>query len=387
MKRLLGVGIALVLLVLLATPVFADDSRDRICFGDDLVLRADETADSVVLFGCGALIQNGARVRKDVVSFGGQVVIEQGARVEDDVVVFGGDARFVSRRSTTENVDQSLAQVQTGSVRIAGQVDRDVVVFGGNVILEPTAVIGRDVTVIGGTVDKKEGAVVRGKTERVTDPKDPRFQWRSGSPFLLPFRYGDWSFFNGWSFWDSAFGWFFKNLVNTLALAALGALILVFLPTQLNQVAQVAQKSAAPSLGVGCLTWLVVPPLIVLFVITCLGIPLSLVLGVAFVAAIVLGWIAISVIIGERLLNAFKAKNIVPILSMIVGVIALWLVTSVPVVGWVVWLFIATLAVGAVVLTRFGTRPYPPTALAPVAPTPPVAPSAPAASNDPGVDI
>jgi hypothetical protein len=175
-----------------------------------------------------------------------------------------------------------------------------------------------------------------------------------------------------------------------LALAALGALIIVFLPSQLKQVADVAEKSAAPSLGVGCLTWLVVPPLMILFVVTCLGIPLSLALAIAFVAAIVLGWIAISVIIGDRLLNALKVKNIVPILAMVVGILVLWLVTSVPIVGWVVWLFIATLAVGAVALTRFGTRPYPPAALAPVAPTPPVAPSAPptpSASNDPGANI
>jgi uncharacterized membrane protein (DUF106 family) len=86
----------------------------------------------------------------------------------------------------------------------------------------------------------------------------------------------------------------------------------------------------------------------------------------------VLGWIAISVIIGDRLLNALKAKNIVPILAMIVGVVALWLVTSVPFVGWIVWLFVATLAVGAVVLTRFGTRPYPPTTPASVAPSAPM---------------
>ncbi|MEW5720851.1 MAG: hypothetical protein AB1817_19655, partial [Chloroflexota bacterium] len=229
--------------------------------------------------------------------------------------------------------------------------------------------------IFGGSLDRKEGAVVRGSIER-----NANVRWNWAYPMVAPFP-------DGRNFFDSAFGWFFRNLVNTLALAALGALILVFLPAQLNQVAQVAQKSAAPSLGVGCLTWLVVPPLMILFIITCLGIPLSLVLGIVFVAAIVLGWIALSVVVGERLLNAIKAKNVVPILAMVVGVVVLWLVTSVPLVGWVVWLFIATLAVGAVVLTRFGTRPYPPTALAPVAPTPPVAPSAPVASNDPGADI
>jgi len=183
---------------------------------------------------------------------------------------------------------------------------------------------------------------------------------------------------------------FFRSLFGMISLAALRALLLVFLPTQLNQVAVVAQNQAAPSLGVGCLTWLVVPPLMILFVVTCLGIPLALVLGIAFVAAIALGWLAISAIVGERLLSGLKAKNIVPILAMVVGVVVLWLVTAVPILGWIVWLFIAALAVGAVVLTRFGTRPYPPTAVASVAPTPPippVTPSTPPPSDDSGANI
>ena len=345
MKRFFVILIALLWLAALATPVFADGPRDRVCFGGSTLVRADETVESVVLFGCGARIQSGAQVLRDVVSFGGDVALEENVRVGNDIVVFGGD------------------------VQIAGQVGDEVVVFGGRVTLEPTAAVGRNVLLMGGFLDKKEGAVVRGNIERHTDFPAPRFGWNGGLPMFMPFS-------TSWNFWDNVFYGFFKNLVNTLALAALGALVLVFLPTQLKQVATVAEYSAAPSLGVGCLTWLVVPPLIILFIITCLGIPLSLVLAIALIAAIALGWIAISVIIGDKLLNALKAKNIVPILAMIVGVLALWLITSLPILGALIWLFIATLALGAVVLTRFGTRPYPPTAPAPVALTPPDAPSA-----------
>ena len=360
MKRLMGILIALLLLAFLATPALADGPRgDHVCFGGSTTVNLEETPKNVVLFGCGARIRNGAQIQRDVVSFGGDVVLEDGASVGGDIVIFGGN------------------------VQIAGKAGHRLYMFGGRVTLEPTAVVEDNVIVMGGLLEKKEGAVVRGTIERNTDTNMPRFGWNG----VLP-AFG--SFGNGWNFWDGIVVGFVKNLVNTLALAALGALIIVFLPSQLKQVAAVVEKSAAPSLGVGCLTWLVVPPLIVLFIITCLGIPLSLALFIAFVAAIILGWIAISAIIGDRLLNALKAKNIVPILAMIVGILVLWLVTSVPIVGWVVWLFIATLAVGAVALTRFGTRPYPPAALAPVAPTPPVAPSAPPtppSSGDAGAKI
>jgi hypothetical protein len=76
--------------------------------------------------------------------------------------------------------------------------------------------------------------------------------------------------------------------------------------------------------------------------------------------------------------------------GQVVGLIVLWLITSLPILGALIWLFVATLAVGAVVLTRFGTRAYPPGApvpVAPVAPVAPVTPSAPAQSNDAGANI
>ncbi len=71
----------------------------------------------------------------------------------------------------------------------------------------------------------------------------------------------------------------------------------------------------------------------------------------------------------------------------VVGLIVLWLITSLPILGALIWLFIAALAVGAVVLTRFGTRAYPPIAPASVAPTPPLAPSAPTPADDTGANI
>ncbi|MBM3131040.1 MAG: hypothetical protein FJ009_20735 [Chloroflexi bacterium] len=351
MKIGMKVLIALVLVALLATPALADGPRtdDHVCFGGNTTVTAEESPTNVVLFGCNGRIQKGAQVKRDVVVFGGNLVLEEGTLVGHDVVVFGG------------------------IVQLAGEVKNEVVVGGGNVTLEPTAVVNGDLNIFGGSLDRKEGAVVRGKIER---NGNSNVRWNWASPTVSPFR-------DGWNFFDSAFGWFFKNLINTLALAALGALIIVFLPTQLNQVATVAQKSAAPSLGVGCLTWLIVPPLAILFAITCLGIPLTLVLAIAFIAAIVLGWVAISVIIGDKLLNALKAKTIVPILALVVGLIVLWLITSLPILGALIWLFVATLAVGAVVLTRFGTRAYPPVAPVPVAPVAPALPAAPVAPSAP----
>ncbi|MCX7838606.1 MAG: polymer-forming cytoskeletal protein [Anaerolineae bacterium] len=349
MKRWLVIGFALLGLVFAAPTASADGPRPRACFGGNLVLAAEETAENVALFGCHLEMKNGARVLRDLVSFGGNVTLAEGARIGGDVAVFGGH------------------------LRSAGRIDGDVAVFGGNVTLESTAMLDGDLAIFGGVLNQKEGAVVRGRVERSTETS-----WNSPLAMFIPFR-------NGMDWFGAFVGWIVRGLVYTLALGALGALILVFLPTQLNQVASVAEKSALPSIGVGCLAWLVVPPLIILFAITCLGIPLSLVLGIVFVAAMVLGWVAISLIVGDRLLDALKVKNLVPLLAMFVGLIALWLVTSLPVLGTLIWLFLTALALGAVALTRFGTRAYPQPL--PTSTIPTVMPTAPPPASDDGVNI
>jgi hypothetical protein len=349
MKRWFGLLIALFLVMFAAVPVSAqgfERAGDHVCIGGTTTVGATETPDSVVLFGCGGRIQSGARVRKDIVSFGGNVVLEQGAQLGGDVVIFGGNAD------------------------IAGQVGHRVTAFGGTVTLEPSSVVNNDVQVYGGFVDKKEGATVRGRFLGTGG---------TGSGFTYnPFVYG------GLGSVGSYFLSVVRGLVTALALAALGALVIVFLPMQMNEVAVTAQRAPLPSLGIGCLTWIVLPPLALLFVVTCIGIPLAAILGILAVAAGVFGWIAIGTVLGERLLKGLKVSTIVPIIAMLVGLLILWLVTQVPILGWLIWVLVASLALGAVVLTRFGTRPYPPalatsTSIAPVTPpSPPVAPPPPA---------
>ncbi len=344
MKRLVGLMIGLLLIAFAAAPASAQgpSSRgDHVCFGGNTTVTSSETPQSVVLFGCGARIQSGAQVRRDVVSFGGDVVIEEGAHVAGDVVVFGG------------NLD------------LSGQVGHQVIAFGGNVNLRPGSVVEDNVQAVGGNVNQQQGAIVRGRIIY------------GGNGRAFPFSFVPPTIRGGVDFGVGMIVSVIRGLITALAIAALGALVLVFLPTQTQQVSETAQRAALPSVGVGCLSLIVAPLLGLLLIVTCIGIPVAGILGIALVAAILFGWIAVSLILGEKLLQSLNAKNIVPVLSLVVGVLVLWLVTSLPILGWVISLFVASLALGAVVLTRFGTRPYPPVATVPAVITPPAPPAAP----------
>ncbi len=351
MKRLVGLLIGVLLVAIAAVPAYAQgpSSRgDHVCFGGDTVVAPSERPQSVVLFGCGGRIQSRAQVSRDVVGFGANVVIEEGARIAGDVVIFGGN------------------------LELGGQVGHRVIVTGGNVDLQPGSVVEDDVQAVGGNVRQQPGATVRGRVLSGGNPNVRVFPF-----FFVP------SVRDGLDFGFGMIASIVRGLFIALAIAALGALVLVFLPTQTAQVSQTAQQAALPSVGVGCLTLLVAPLLAVLFVVTCLGIPVGVVLLILLVAAGLFGWIAVGLTLGERLLGALNAKNILPMVAMLVGVLVLWLITSLPLLGWLVSIFVASLALGAVVLTRFGTRPYPPVTPAPVSSGMPLPPPPPAAPQPP----
>ena len=349
MKHGYGVLIALWLIAMMATPAFAQGPRggDRFCTGGSETIGANETIDSLILFGCGARIQSGARVMKDIVSFGGNVVIEKGVQIDGDVVLFGG------------NLD------------LAGQVGRDAVLLGGNVTLQPTAVVDRDLVTVGGFVDKMEGAIVRGRISRGEGNAFSAFRFAP----IFPAAIGG-GLLGGLA--GLAFG-IVRSIFYALALAALCALTVTFMPAQTKQVADTAQKFAMPSMGVGCLTSFVAVTLGILLLITICGIPFGGLLLLALFVAWLFGWIALGRLTGEKLMEAFKAREILPVVAVVVGILVLAIIGIVPVIGWVVGLFIGLLGLGAVVLTRFGTRDYPMPTPAPVA----AAPSIPASTSEP----
>jgi hypothetical protein len=167
-------------------------------------------------------------------------------------------------------------------------------------------------------------------------------------------------------------------------------LTVVFLPAQTKQVSDTAEKSTLPSLGVGCLTLLAAFPLFILLIILIITIPAALLLPVALIVAWLFGWIALGRLVGEKVMEALKARESlnVPIVAVVVGIILLAIVGAVPFVGWLISLVVGLIAIGAVVLTRFGTRPYPPltpapVAIAPAAPVTPAALATPSASTAP----
>ena len=307
---------------------------------------AQGTGGDQVVFGGSYTVRSGEVLRGDLAVFGGSANIEEGGAVRGDVVLAGG------------------------SLDVAGTVNGDIAVFGGSVDLVSTAVVTGDIVRFGGSLDVAPGAVVRGNT-------------REGGSFDLP---GIWQgrfalpFFARSAperpdFGGSAGGWLvaaFLAMVRAVAMtAALGALALVVAliwPRGIERMGRAGEKAPFMALAVGALTWLVGLSLVAITAITICLIPLAILLALVLVVAAILSWIVTGWWVGRKLLALLHLNRPTTVLEATIGTVLVvgvyFLIGIIPCVDFIYGALVASFGVGAIALTRFGTRPYPPPPLA-----------------------
>jgi hypothetical protein len=266
---------------------------------------------------------NDANVQ-DRVSFGSNIHIAAGETARD---VFCMGCSVFSEGTITRDL-----VVLGGSADIRSVVGRDAFVMGGNVHLGPKATVARDLSAVGGTSTVDQGATVgRDKTA-------------VGFP-------GGGGFTQGHNFGGPNVGSLFPGALLVL----IAALALAMFPRQLAVTASLAEARPVASFGLGCVGILGGVALAILLAITVILIPVSLVIAVGIVLAWIFGWAAIYLIVGNRLLAAADQKP-QPFLAVIVGGAAFALLSLVPLVGIPLGLIGGSIALGAALGSRFGTR-------------------------------
>jgi hypothetical protein len=285
--------------------------------------------DGRVVLGSNFTLGPGEVLEGDLVLLGGNADLLEGSLVEGDVFVMGGNAD------------------------IEGEVSGNLGIMGGKVSLGETALIHGDITTFGGDLSKDPGAVVLGDTF-------------SDEGFSMPFNLDIPSIRTIRPFGTSRISfspllggvWF---IFRTAMLALLAVLVVLFWPEPTDRMAVAAVDQALLSGGVGLLTMVVAPILLILLAITILLSPVSLIAGIVLIVAVVFGWIAIGLEVGKRVAEAFK-WGLHPAAMAGIGTLLLSLVVSgigqIPCIGWLVGILVAALGLGGVILTRFGSREY-----------------------------
>ncbi len=226
-----------------------------------------------------------------------------------------------------------------GQITINGKVEGNVTAIGDSIVLTKRAVVEGNVTSIGGVVVLGKGAEVQGKLTEINSS--------NVSDVISTLLSDDWE---GWSWVWAIFSLiiFFSVLIIALLLAAL-------LPAHVRAVSQAMQAETLKVTLWGILGLILIVPLAVLLTISVVGIVLIPLEIILVTCAALMGFIAMSQLIGQRAYGLFKRTNRHIIREIFWGLVVLWGVGWIPYIGWMVKVIVLTLGLGAVIYTRFGT--------------------------------
>lgn len=309
----------------------------------------------------------------------------EGEEVAGDLVVFNGDAIL-----EVDSRVQGSAVVWNGDAEVKGSVQGDLVVTSGEIRLAETAhVYGNVVCSWNCELQQAEGATIEGQVieglpfrgfriERLDElPEAPT---PSPPPFYV-------------SGARKALEWMLKiirGLVTVLVIAVIGGLVALIWPREMERVGRTVFDDPLPSAGIGLLTVIAAVTLIITLAITICLSPAAVLLALALGVAGLFGWVAIGAEIGTRLLQSLRSStgDLSPMWAAGLGTLLITLISlglsaafCLAPFGWLLSLTLSLLGLGAVVLTRFGTRRYipgqpgqrPPASTPPPEPPPPPA--------------
>jgi hypothetical protein len=268
--------------------------------------------------------------------FGGDFTIPANEVRHGDVTIYGGSG--VIEGTVTHDL-----RVFGGSVEVDGRVGHDLIMFGGSVDLGPQAQVGHDVVVVGGALNRDPSAVVGHQVVEGGFSTDLLTGALPALPGLPTFSGFDTTVRVGLS----------------AGLVLLAILLQLLFPRQIATTRDALDERPFATLGLGCLTAVAGVLLATLLAITVILVLASAAIAVGLVAAQLLGLAAVILLIGQRLTAALHFR-INPIPTLLIGGVLVTVLVNVPYFGAVFALLIGSMALGAVVLTRFGTRPHPP---------------------------
>jgi len=378
MKRvLLG---ALIVASLFAVPLLAFASQPE----QMVVVAADEIIDgNFIKFG--SVIDIAGAVNGDVIVAGNSITIS--GPVAGDVIAAG------SSITISGSVGGSV-RVLGQSISITSEVARNVWALGSSVALSDESRVGWDLiaagatitangpvggnitsggatVVIGNTVGKNVSAAIDTDGHLILTEKaniagnvsyqaagPEQLEQRSGAQIAgevtqQPFSRPD---ANQFKKAFSAAGLFFK-MVSLFSLLVIGLIIVSLIPKKVQQVTDTMLTKPWPTLGIGAAYFFVTPLAIILLFFTIIGIPLALMAIPLYLISLYVGKLFVAITVGWWLMQRFsqgKYKGS-PIVPLILGLIALIIVTWLPVLGWLIGLVAVWWALGGLFLVKINT--------------------------------
>jgi hypothetical protein len=248
-----------------------------------------------------------------------------------------------------EKVDGPLVAV--GPITVEGLVDGDVISYKKITVTESGEITG---DARAPEIVKMRGGIIGGRRYETELPKIPQIN----------------------IFQETSYSALIVNLVILSVLLFCGFLATAIMPKPISRLHDCMQTRFLKSFLTGFLVWILFAPLFGLLCLTIIGIPIAIfALPIGLVLALILGSVALGQTFGEWISSHFGGPSSTQLPHVIFGLAILyspWIIMSllrispssvsrgfsIPflVISIIIWSIGVTAGLGAVVLTRFGSR-------------------------------
>jgi len=286
-----------------------------------------------------------AREFNDKIIWGQTFVLSEGESLNGNLVIMGGLANLEAGSRIIGNVI-----VFAGNLSADGLIEGSVFGVGGIIEINANAFVERDISTFDSVLKIDQDAQINGKVSD-SGGKSGASQGMLISPF------GD------------IFGslilkllWLFLRLFLLSTIAVFVALVL---PNRVSKIASTLVNNPGLSGGVGIVLFVGGLLLILILAVTIIFSPLSLIFGLIFMIASMLGWISLGMELGTRISRVFKLSLSPGVLAGIGTFIVLlisfgidFILGGIPCVSWILPVLITSYGLGGVALSWFGGKVY-----------------------------
>lgn len=303
--------------------VFGDVSGDIFILGGDVSIHGN-VGDDVRIFSGNVSVKG--NVSDDIVAIAGNILIERGATIGGTVFVKGGMV------TVDGNVHENI-MAMTSVLRVRGWVDGNIEAYARHLLsLSSSARVNGSLKYFSRNPAVIPDGVVRGTVEKTSSIL-------GGTDYLvLGFL---------------SLGTLFGKLFFYLSLLLMALFLTIFLPEFLPYIAEDMRENFWKRLATGFVGILVIPATAFLFALTVIGLPIAFIL----IVGLFVMWFFVQISVGFFVGNLFFRKPSLLKWRMYgrfsLGLFVYFLVSLIPVFGFVLATFLSLLALGSFLVERY----------------------------------
>lgn len=319
--------------------IFGTVNGDVYAFGGQVLIDGEITGD---LITAGGMVNVSGTVGQDLRAAGGQIVIN--SNVGKNLSVAGGNIDIGNIAKVG-----GAAQIAGGNVTVSAPINSELLLGAGNVTVNNQ--VGGDLNAGVGTMRLSGSANVSGNLNYWSEEEasidnsatvsgqvmrhDPKFNTNTNQPTQEQVK----QFFTGVSL--------FSKLGTIIVSLIFGFAMLKLFPNYTQRASELVQTNTLRSLGYGFLAVIAFPFIVLLLLITILGIPFGLFLIPVFIFYIYIVRIFVMLAMGKFLSQKANLKNSSELLTFLIGLIAYYVLTILPILGGLIKFILILIGLGA----------------------------------------